>query len=641
MTELFIDGVSVVLPAAVEIQVKRENPFFTKNGEYTYDIELALTNAVNARLYNHLHRLNSIKEVKTKRRAVLIADNRVFCDGTEVITGWTEKSVSIQIASGNSELNYFIGSDKLVSSLDMGSAPMPSAGRKNRLLDKMYPEVEYNLPPVLAGETMINPFELEYYLTEQKSGEKAGVYTELSFKEVADGIYIPMPYMATVMEKMIQALGYQIVGNQFTDTPWKYQLIIHAQQTTEYAKMFPGWTVKEFLEEVEKLYGILFIIDSRKKSVRIMLSANYYVAPPVAYLSSVKDEYVEETEDEEEEVNIGIRNVKYDLPDSEYYKKRRLPDALMEMAERKNVVGIAAVHDFFANKSNGMELVTNTSTGIEYIRTSFEKEDIGGKPHTLYRGCPVNEYADLVYDAGRDFVTLEMIPVRHGAVPIKQTTVQLDGRVTYANVLRIVPVLDSAGDLTASDENVEESTSSQGIEDYIKNNNYEDDTSKSTVYLGFYTGIKKQTGYLRRPDSDPYPTVYTDNILNKGLIFHTSYSGMDDAKMSLAGESMELKVISEHLYKEDYDIKREKKFTFHCYDPNIYDIRSVFVIHNKRFVCKECTYMIDASGRKGAWEGVFYPISISDTEALSRWILTDGKWRDGGVWLDNGRWLDE
>lgn len=66
-----------------------------------------------------------------------------------------------------------------------------------------------------------------------------------------------------------------------------------------------------------------------------MLSANYYVAPPVAYLSSVKDEYVEETEDEEEEVNIGIRNVKYDLPDSEYYKKRRLPDALMEMAERK------------------------------------------------------------------------------------------------------------------------------------------------------------------------------------------------------------------------------------------------------------------------------------------------------------------
>lgn len=139
-----------------------------------------------------------------------------------------------------------------------------------------------------------------------------------------------------------------------------------------------------------------------------------------------------------------------------------------------------------------MELVTNTSTGIEYIRTSFEKEDIGGKPHTLYRGCPVNEYADLVYDAGRDFVTLEMIPVRHGAVPIKQTTVQLDGRVTYANVLRIVPVLDSAGDLTASDENVEESTSSQGIEDYIKNNNYEDDTSRVRFIWAFIRALRNR-----------------------------------------------------------------------------------------------------------------------------------------------------
>ena len=39
-----------------------------------------------------------------------------------------------------------------------------------------------------------------------------------------------------------------------------------------------------------------------------MLSANYYVAPPVAYLSSVKDEYVEETEDEEEKT-LGKRSV--------------------------------------------------------------------------------------------------------------------------------------------------------------------------------------------------------------------------------------------------------------------------------------------------------------------------------------------
>ena len=40
MTELIIDGTSAVLPKDFSIQVKRENPLFTKNGEYTYDMKL-------------------------------------------------------------------------------------------------------------------------------------------------------------------------------------------------------------------------------------------------------------------------------------------------------------------------------------------------------------------------------------------------------------------------------------------------------------------------------------------------------------------------------------------------------------------------------------------------------------------------
>lgn len=643
MTELYIDGVSVVLSKELAIQVKKENALFTKNGEYTYDIILPLDNAVNAALYKHLNRLNSVEEVKTKRTAILIADNRVYCNGTEIITDWTEESVSIQIASGNSELNYFIGSDLPITSLNMGSANMPTAGNRASILDLKYPQGEFNIPPVLVGETMVNPFELEWTITERREGDRAVGESEISYKEVSDGIYIPMPYLTVIIEKIIQALGYQVIENQFNETPWKYQMIIHGQNTTEYAKMFPGWTVKEFLEEVEKLYGIIFVIGSKKKDVRIMLSANYYIAPPVVYLSSVEDKYTEETEDSEDDTNLGMQNVKYELPDNEYYKKRRLPEVLIEMAEKKEIAGTVNVTKFFAEDSNGMELVTNTSTstGVQYIRTSYELKDIGGEVHTLYRGCPVNEYADLIRDdTNQNFVELGMIPVQHGAVPIKLTTIQLDGRVTYANVLRIVPVLDNDTELVGSDENVGEGSSSQGIEDYIKNNNYEKNTSKSTIYLGFYTGIKYQTGSRRGTKTNPYPTVYTDDILNKGLIFYNSYSSIDDAKMSIEGESMNLKVISEHLYKENYDIKREKKFTFYSHDPNVYDVRSIFVIHNKRFVCREHTFTIDASGRKGAWEGIYYPIRISDTEADARWILTDGKWRDGGVWLDNGRWLD-
>ena len=74
MTELYIDGTPAYLPQDLAVQVKRENPLFTKNGEYTYDITLPLSAPANAELYSHLNRLNSVTEVKTKRRAVLVAE---------------------------------------------------------------------------------------------------------------------------------------------------------------------------------------------------------------------------------------------------------------------------------------------------------------------------------------------------------------------------------------------------------------------------------------------------------------------------------------------------------------------------------------------------------------------------------------
>ena len=139
------------MPAEFSVSVKRENPFFTKNGEYTYEITLSLVNPTNVALYGFLSRINSVADIKEKRSAVLIADNRVYCNGTEVITGWTDKEVNVQIVSGNSELNYFIGSDELISTLTSmpESDPMSSdRGASFNYITKRYPEVNFNTVPV-------------------------------------------------------------------------------------------------------------------------------------------------------------------------------------------------------------------------------------------------------------------------------------------------------------------------------------------------------------------------------------------------------------------------------------------------------------------------------------------------------------
>ena len=149
MTQVIIDGIEAVLADSFTTTVKRENCILTKNGEYTYDLTLLLDNPTNLQLYGFLNRLNKSGTVATKRSAVLVADGRVYCRGTEVITGWSDKDVQIQIVSGNSELNHIIGDSLRIEWLDLGEiqgdviTPFAQANIGN---NPTYPAVDYCLP---------------------------------------------------------------------------------------------------------------------------------------------------------------------------------------------------------------------------------------------------------------------------------------------------------------------------------------------------------------------------------------------------------------------------------------------------------------------------------------------------------------
>ena len=154
--------------------------------------------------------------------------------------------------------------------------------------------------------------------------------------------------------------------------------------------------------------------------------------------------------------------------------------------------------------------------------------------------------------------------------------------------------------------------------------------SQGKLYLAFYIGL-----VLYEP--------LTSGRYDFPLPFTDTYTWTQSYKYwptNDKGATLALKALNKLFYEGQYDIDFDKAIKIQTHDPNVYDTRSVFEIRNKRYICKDMEFTLDANGRKGAWTGTFYPIHISDTEADARWILTDGKWRDGGVWLDNGRWLD-
>lgn len=650
MTELYIDGFSAVLPKDFNVQVKRENPLFTKNGEYTYDITLPLGNPVNAELYKHLNRLNSVEEIKSKRSAILVADNRVYCNGTEIITGWTDDTVSIQIASGNSELNYIIGNDLQITSLDgMPETTEITEAAAHEHVEKKYPDVEYCLPMVYDrdSEEILNPWFINGYQSESEytSVLTPGDYFQHSLPPVEADVsrFYPQPYLCVYLQYLFNALGYTLSENFLTGTVYKDLFICHAVRTLKWAEMLPGWSVGDFLEQLERMFDGVFVVDNRNRNVRFLSRHTYYHASTTSHVRWVEDIYEVETADEDDEpeaVNIMLSNVRYDFPDNAYWRGRCLPDSVKAAARRGGINIVAIPDNSFDKRMDAWFSDTSRQrTDTIYIDYATQRKVFYNVDHEV-EGSPkdhwqlVDEFAAIERDNPEQEVELKIMPAE-----LAQVVKEICFRDFYgytAVVTRFpMPAIDGGSGSSEDEEDAEDEETSTPVADLINNSSAESSDSSSSqnnICLAFYAGL---TLHVKADYNDtPLPLAYTDEWV---YVWATNTYMQTNQE----GKTLRLTDLQDNLWEGAMEIDQRNEIKLTSHDPNLYDTRGVFEIRNKRYVCKEIEYTIDANGRKGAWIGTFYAAKISDTEADARWILADGKWRDGGVWLDNGRWLDQ
>lgn len=609
MTNLYIDGIAVVLPSEFSITVKQENAFFTKNGEYTYDIELSLLVPENAKLYGFLNRLNITERPATKRKAVLVADNRVYLNGTEIITGWTDTKVSIQLVSGNSELNYFVGSDELISTLEMKETnPVVSGSVSTDYVKKTYPDVDYNLMMTYDSLHQVDKNIWLYRLYNNDVNNPYAGYI-VQKEDIQPYDYIPQPYLCAYMRELLKALGYTLEYNAIEDTPWKSVYIVHVCETYKWNEMLPGWTAKDFLQNIETMFNGSFLIDHRTKKVSFLLNVSYLPKVSNVHLQNVVDAYTVEVEEEEEADAINS-TIKYKLPSTEYYKLRCLPDVVKEAAKTKVIDdGLFA---FFGKPENQV-----TDTIFDYQsenRKIIYLEGSGIMSHLEM----VDELASLVRENAESELELEFVPAELVERAFYIEGIDPGGFYFGQYYIPSVSVSDDEPDETTYDS----------IHNMV-NNLSEKTESKSNIFLAFFRGLNPvQIGVM---PANSYPLAFIDRFFPT-----TSWP----ATLSADYPTFNLVEMEKYFYSNAYKIDRKNPVKITCYDSNVYPASSVFEIFNRRYLAKEIEYTIGPNGRTTAWTGTFYPASLPDTEVDKRWILADGKWRDGGVWLDEGRWLD-
>ncbi len=614
MVSLYIDGTPLVLPSDFATEIKIENSFFTKNGEYTYDFKIPLNNPTNAAMYAHLHRLNNVSEIKEKRQAVLMADNRCYINGTEIITDWTDDSVSIQLASGNSELNYLIGASLQVSFLDMGKVELSDeTGRVSlytKSLQGSYPEYDYVAAPVSTPAGILN---------EWRFSVASSAY---SLRLADDTIRVVQPYLCALVRRMLNALGYTIGVNQLESSRYAQLIALHDVNTKEYAKMLPGWSVKDFFENLERMFNLVLVVNNRDRTVDIVFANQFYIAAEEVHLNAVEDDYEVET-DEENTLLMTNANVGYDLPDSEYFRFAKMNDSLVNLCEKVEQPSLLNVGLYFKENTPNRTICIDMSTDRQYVYRPYQLENFQGGMYPLRE---VNQYANL--DRDGEEVTLKFVPcaqVFH-SIPCYDA-----GDKKVGDYIWLLPSIE--GNTTSEDTDVSSMNITELIESGTTDNSK---TGSGRLSLAFWHGCKSENA-LGPALPTAYPLVMSDNM------FQVLTDGIEGAPMVVvdAQYSLRLPVLEAELYSGVYDIDTTKSYKFYTSDPNLPDAHLIFVIRNKRFVCREMNFTIAQGEKQKRWSLTCYPIRIADSEAYKRWILADGRWRDGGVWLDDGRWLDE
>lgn len=635
MIKLMINGEKVNLAADLSLEFYARNPFFTSEGQHTLDIDISLADPQNARVYRSMHRIDVGSRPKN-RSAVLYYEKGVIISGTEVILEIDTKTVKIQIVAGNSEFNFIAGSDKRLHELDLGSIPTIDEATALASMQGSYPQWDYVCTPVCAKVTFrIRPENVMHsgfktYNNSTICNEIELATDKAALKYKAGTRLCPQPYLAAIVRKVLQALGY---------TPKDYYLaankelsrlvVVHAHDTLYYNRMVENWTVEEFLSQVENLCAVYFVVDNFSKTVSIMNAAKYYKTAEVehiAYGDVIGD--VDKKYDQDPPDNIVYHNVSYKFPSTNLYKFSSIDHELMGKLQTVLCPSGTPPYDwwkaslyyvykamigddgFYESKTTPQAVkdVFNKNT-IYKLLPSLMEESVYEYPFVL-AGCTdnfallkmVNQFGPRIEDNSDDKMELNLVPAEQVWCNRSSNSNAGKGVLIYP-----LPLAEN----TDSDEASSTEDTAQGVLDKIYDGE-KSETISDTMFLAFYLGIQPEV--YGHPAVTPlcvnsrllqYSTshLYTDSLFwGHQRLYYINVEGNFD--LSINGS----KGMYNTYWVNQLDVDFSEVYIIRFRSLQLRDARHIFNICNRKFYCQQLKYGVVNGHLSDVIEGTFYPV---------------------------------
>jgi hypothetical protein len=598
MVRLRIDDYDIALSPDFSMELNSENPFFSRTGDYTYEIEINLNDAQNRIAFGHLERVTAQRSKKS-RQAYLYEGVRLICSGKEAILEKNNDSVKIQIVSNNAELNYIAKNEDKLRSLDLGSIPTPTESYAVSIRDKYYPDTNYCFPMLMKTNT--HPSKSNDNFINLISGSP----TSSNYSMSSGTKLLPQPFLLYYVEKVVEAMGYSISYNCLLEEErWKHLVVIHGYDTLEYAKMLPDWTVSEFIDNCERFFNVIFLLDSSSKKISIRNIKTYYDNKKTKEIddSNVIRNFVRKFADTEgtdsNTLYINYKNIKYSNSSTEYFRYANLDDDLRKRCT-KTSANFATVlptadnqkeyviyHDddwdfdyaLMYIEEGGMDAQQQEYSQLDHFRPFIKDEDDSG--YSELKIVPAEIYAlSMITNGSQGMINTVAIPefYENEDKGMRETIESGDSGDSAAGVMSAAFFFFS---------------NMQLLTDGIISSNY---------------GAKFKTDFTNKTYFGPW-------LVNSRLTLSRSINAVktDSSRFGVSGISFELRGDSgkgSNDYNNNINVNTEEEFTFDIVSDDMIDVMSFILIKGRKFYIRKIKYKVENCKLSCIAEITCYPVS--------------------------------
>ena len=668
---LTIDGKEAALKKGSSIEYVSENRIFTDADDYSMEIELPLAECPqNIDIFGHLTRKDV--DIDNIFFDAILQDTRFRKIGAVVITGITQDAVKVQFLEKRSYQNFYPHFDETyIDELELGEWPHihPDNINSGGMSGNPRPgweDATYATPAQMWArwqDYTALPWVNNYSGNLQNCAKWNASQNKYEWKVNPDDDddtdytkgFSFQPNLLWLTKKICDALGYSYDFAKWENSDYKYLMVMntlpYSWSNRKWAAALPHWTINEFFKELENFLLCEFDIDHARQRVTCSVTSENLSDAGTVCIDKVIDSFSVEVSTDEDNtgykamLNQGFADGGHRLDNiynAQWYIEQKtradgtisrtvwptLNDLFNSDLPQDSVSDSGGGRSDYATYPGGkwgLHYVQDIDTyfvlevmkRVEYRTTPFTIHSEHMKWGNVCRLVPVNRFGDLILDREHDddIEEINIIPAW-----IDETD------DTYGNVV-FLDCGESGDDNTNSahqthsyvpegvtwQEQVDPDVPIQfGAFSAVSDGEKEKsgavfDKLFVAFWWGDYTKCKPR---LPHPWTDTFdmtfsyvaPAVLTDNSQLQ-ITWGVIYSGRN---YSLRINN---RAYGQGVQRTTYtEVDQKKKYSFSFLAEQIPNVRSLFYIEGKKYLCSKLTATFTEDGMSQLLKGEFYKV---------------------------------